>query len=540
MKCFYKSLISLISATTLICCVNALDTAASFDIAIGGASISDPVGFNLEYAGFLDDIYVEDFNKKAEEEIEDIPGTIIDGVYAGSIDISGMTYKQALNAVNGYVDSVSSRNLAIESINENIVQFPLSDLGIKWGNKDIIIDAMGLGKGGNLIEQYKTICDLKKSPKVYDVQLDFDREKITELINEEANRSNIRPTNAVIERVDGHFVIKSQGVAGVEINVAKSVSDIMSVLSNIGEGDLYVALTTDVYESDIDEEALSQMTDILGTYTTSFKTSSQDRSGNVNTGCRHVNGTVLYPGEQFSMYNSVSPFTEENGYFMAGSYLNGMVVESLGGGICQVSSTLYNAVIRSELQVDERSPHSMVVTYVDLSSDAAIAGTYKDFKFTNNTDYPIYIEGYTTDEKKITFNIYGKEKKKRKKKDTRDPRRTVEFESVETSKTEPEGEKIIADPSKPVGFISTQSAHIGYTGELWKIVKVDGVETERIKINKSTYHPSPRTATVGTGAMDANVVATMDAAIATGSIDFVKQTIASLTAAAQAAAAMGQ
>lgn len=297
MKCFYKSLISLISATTLICCVNALDTAASFDIAIGGASISDPVGFNLEYAGFLDDIYVEDFNKKAEEEIEDIPGTIIDGVYAGSIDISGMTYKQALNAVNGYVDSVSSRNLAIESINENIVQFPLSDLGIKWGNKDIIIDAMGLGKGGNLIEQYKTICDLKKSPKVYDVQLDFDREKITELINEEANRSNIRPTNAVIERVDGHFVIKSQGVAGVEINVAKSVSDIMSVLSNIGEGDLYVALTTDVYESDIDEEALSQMTDILGTYTTSFKTSSQDRSGNVNTGCRHVNGTVLYPGE---------------------------------------------------------------------------------------------------------------------------------------------------------------------------------------------------------------------------------------------------
>lgn len=84
MKCFYKSLISLISATTLICCVNALDTAASFDIAIGGASISDPVGFNLEYAGFLDDIYVEDFNKKAEEEIEDIPGTIIDGVYAGT------------------------------------------------------------------------------------------------------------------------------------------------------------------------------------------------------------------------------------------------------------------------------------------------------------------------------------------------------------------------------------------------------------------------------------------------------------------------
>ena len=110
---------------------------------------------------------------------------------------------------------------------------------------------------------------------------------------------------------------------------------------------------------------------------------------------------------------------------------------------------------------------------------------------------------------------------------------------METSKTEPEGEKIIADSSHPVGYISTQSAHIGYTGELWKIVKVDGVETERVQLNKSRYNPSPRTATVGTGAADANVVATINAAIGTGSIDYCKQTIAGLTAAAQAAA-LGQ
>lgn len=532
MKCFEKFLISLIGATSLIFVLSAVSTAASVDIAIGGASISDPVGIYNEYAGYLDDIYVEDFAKKAEDEIEDIPGNILTGVYIGDVNVSGMTYKQAVNAVNSHIESLSDRILYLESINENITQVPLSDLGIKWGNKDAAIDAMGLGKGGNLIAQYKTICDLKKSPKVYELKYDYDREKITNIINEEAARSNIRPSNAVVERVDGHFVIKSQGNAGVEINVAKSVSDIIDAVDNMGDGDLYVALTTDVSESNLDEEALAQMTDILGTYTTSYKTSSADRSGNVSTGCRHVNGTILYPGEQFSMFGTVSPFTEENGYFMAGSYLNGMVVESLGGGICQVSSTLYNAVIRAELQVDERSPHSMVVTYVDLSSDAAIAGTYKDFKFTNNTDTPIYIEGYTTDEKKITFNIYGKE--------TRPSNRTIEFESVETSKTEPEGEKIIADASKPVGFISTQSAHIGYTGELWKIIKVDGVETERLKLNKSTYHPSPRTATVGTGAADANVVATMDAAIATGSIDYIKQTIASLTAAAQAAASLGQ
>lgn len=533
MKKFYFWGIGIVlGVLALIMLVCPVTTAASVDIMIGGADILDPLSIYSEYAGYLDDIYVVDYAKKAEEEIEDIPGNIRDGVYIGNVNVSGMSYKQALRAVDKYVETLSEKVITLDSINDRKISCTAEDFGIKWANKDAAIEAIGLGKNQNLIAQYKSICDLKKNPKKLDLHLEFDRGLITEIVDAEAEASNVRPTDAVVERVDGHFVIKSQGSSGMVINVAKSVSDIISELDNWDENDLEVKLTADITESNLDEEALSQMTDIIGSYTTSFHTSSADRSGNVKTGCNHINGTILYPGEQMSVYETVSPFTEENGYFMAGSYLNGMVVESLGGGICQVSSTLYNAVIRAELQVDERSPHSMVVTYVDLSSDAAIAGTYKDFKFTNSTEYPIYIEGYTTEEKKITFNIYGKE--------TRPNDRTIEFESVETSKTEPEGDKIIADSSKPVGFISTQSAHIGYTGELWKIVKEDGVEVDRIKINKSTYHPSPRTATVGTGAADANIVATMNAAVATGSIDYCKQTIAGLTAAAQAATTMGQ
>ena len=527
-----KLLIALLVLPAILVATRNIKTAASVDIIVGGADICDPKAIYSEYAGYLDDIYVVDYSKIAEDDIIDIPGNIRDGVYIGDVNVSGMTYRQALKAVDAYVDELSAREITLNSINDQTVSCTAGEFGIKWDNRDAAIEAISLGKGQNLIAQYKTICDLKKNPKKYDLKLFFDRNLITDIVDAEAEHSNIRPTNAVIDRVDGHFVIKSQGNSGVEINVAKSVSDIASELEKWEGGPLSINLSADVTESNIDEEALSQMTDVLGSYTTSFKTSSADRSGNVKTGCKHINGKFLYPGEQMSVYETVSPFTEENGYFMAGSYLNGMVVESLGGGICQVSSTLYNAVIRAELQVDERSPHSMVVTYVDLSSDAAIAGTYKDFKFTNNLDYPIYIEGFTTEEKKITFNIYGKE--------TRPSNRTVEFESVETSKTEPEGDKIIADPSQPVGFISTQSAHIGYTGELWKIVKENGVEVDRIKVNKSTYHPSPRTATVGTGASDANVVATMNAAIGTGSIDYCKETIAGLTAAAQAAAAIGQ
>ena len=98
------------------------------------------------------------------------------------------------------------------------------------------------------------------------------------------------------------------------------------------------------------EEELAKVKDVLGTFTTSFKTSGPSRSANVRNGCALINGITLYPGDEFSTYEAVSPFSQANGYYMAGSYLNGQVVDSLGGGICQVSTTLYNAVLLSELE----------------------------------------------------------------------------------------------------------------------------------------------------------------------------------------------
>lgn len=161
----------------------------------------------------------------------------------------------------------------------------------------------------------------------------------------------------------------------------------------------------------------------------------------------------------------------------------------MGGGICQVSTTLYNAVLRAELEVTERSPHSMTVHYVELSEDAAIAGTYKDFKFVNSSSYPVYIEGYTTADKKITFNIYGKE--------TRDSNRTISFESVKVSNVGG-GTVLTENGGLPLGYKSASKGMQGYVAELYKVVKVNGVETERIKINKSTYKGSNRVVTYGT------------------------------------------
>ena len=118
------------------------------------------------------------------------------------------------------------------------------------------------------------------------------------------------------------------------------------------------------------------------------------------------NGSVIEPGATWSFNKCTGNSNLESlGYKPAGVNSNGKSDIGIGGGICQVSTTLYNAVLRAELEVTERHNHSMIVTYVDPSADAAIAeSSGKDFVFVNNKDYPIYNDGHTAD-KKITFTI---------------------------------------------------------------------------------------------------------------------------------------
>ncbi|MCR4658395.1 MAG: VanW family protein [Lachnospiraceae bacterium] len=454
----------------------------------------------------------------------DLTSRIPDGVFAGPVDLSGKNYFEAENAISEYVQGLKAAKLTFVMQNNATETVSAGDFGLDWRNHDLINEAVSLGKSGNIVARYKLLKDIENEKKIYDIALSCDRSRINEIIGAWGDKYNIPPVSPRVRHENGAFIVLQEGSTGYEINKEASIEKIVSELESFDGSDKTIELTVEVTEARGTEEDFELMTDVLGTFHTSFSSSSADRSGNVRNGTKLINGTMLYPGDQFSVYQTVSPFTEENGYFLAGSYMNGLVVESLGGGICQVSSTLYNAVLRAELQVDERYNHSMIVTYVDLSSDAAIAGTSKDFKFTNNLDNPIYIEGYTTDSKEVYFTIYGVE--------TRPANRTVEFQSVEISKTEPEGVNIVADNSQPVGYMSSQSAHTGYSGELWKIVKVDGVETERVQINKSNYKMTPRTVTVGTKADDAAISEMVRAAIASGDLDTVKGTISNLQAAA--------
>lgn len=455
-------------------------------------------------------------------------GRILEGIYMGEIDLSGMTADEARGAVSAFVETLKQRNITFGAVGDHYVAVTAGDLGLKWENEDDIAAAAAFGKKGNIVKRYKAIEDLKHGNKVYNLELSLDEELVRLVLEEQCAEYDVQAVNAAMERVDDAFVI-TDGQTGEAVNIEESL---VKTVGYITDGwdyqDASIKLVIDVTEPKGTAEDLAKITDVLGTFTTSYSTSSASRCKNVENGCRLINGSLLYPGEEFSTYNTIKPFTTDNGYYPAGSYLNGKVVDSIGGGICQVSTTLYNAVLLSELEVVERNNHSMIITYVDPSMDAAIAeSSGKDFRFVNNLDYPIYIEGHT-EGKQITFTIYGVE--------TRSPSHKVRYESEVLSRTEPDHEEITAASDQGVGYISVQSAHIGYTAQLWKIVEEDGVEVSREVINKSSYKVSPRTAVVGVNTDNPTYAARINAAIASGSIDTCKAEAAAIQSEIAAAA----
>ena len=451
------------------------------------------------------------------------PGDRIrEGVRAGGIDLSGMTQDEAAKALQVHVNDLAQKNITLVSQDGGSLSATAGELGMTWLNPEIAREAVTLGRTGNIVVRYKQMQDLAHRGMEYDIMLDFDQSAIAQLVASCSERFNVDAQDAQLHRENGAFSVV-EGQTGYVVDEAEMTSQLYRFLTEEWSGtDEQIALLMSVDEPMGKTEELLMVKDLLGSFTTSYASSGSSRSKNVANGCMLVNGATIYPGQTFSFYDAVKPFSEENGYYMAGSYLLGKVVDSLGGGICQVSTTLYNAVLKAELEVTERHNHSMIVNYVDPSADAAIAESAgKDFKFVNNLDHPIYIEGYTQD-KKITFNIYGVE--------NRPANRTVTYESVVLEKKEPESDQIVVDAAQPVGYIAVSSEHIGYKAELYKIVKQDGQEISRELVNKSNYAMSPRTATVGTATQDPTVLAELNAAIATNSIDTIKQTLANIKA----------
>ncbi len=448
--------------------------------------------------------------------------TVKAGVHAQEIDLSGMTRSMAEQTIHDYVESLESVEITLIAVDDNRVTVTAGELGLHWANTNVLEEVMSIGTVGNVVERYRILKDLEYDTLVLPIEYGFDIMAIDGVLGRECTVYDRAAIAHSLKREKEQFQIV-EGTSGYRLDVETSIDKVYDYLTTEWKGEeaeLALHIVEEAPGGDMNE--LAKVQDVLGSFTTSFTSSGFSRTTNVNNGSRLISGVTLYPGEEFSMFKQVLPFTRENGYYPAGSYLNGKVVDSIGGGICQVSTTLYNAVLLAELEVTERHNHSMIVGYVNPSADAAIAESAgKDFRFVNNTEAPIYVES-TVKNKHITVNIYGME--------TRSADRKVEYISEVLETIMPPADMIYQDPAQPIGYVlEGDSMHIGYKAKLWKVVTENGTEVSREQVNKSNYKMTPRSATIGVATPDPIAYNEMQAAIGTGSIDHVKNVIALLT-----------
>ena len=446
--------------------------------------------------------------------------TIFPGIYIGSVDVSGMTAEEAREAVTQFVDSEKSFLMNLD-IGDTQIPATTGDVGLCWGNTRVVDQAMALGRQGNAVRRFKMKKALEKGSYTFDLKYDIEDEKARSFLeNRCAPECNKEPVEPTME-ASGSSLQVIDGQNGCTLRVDESVEAIRNYLGSSWNGGAgTISLAYDVTEPTHKKEELDTIQNILGKADTDYSLSSKARSSNIATAAKLINGTVLYPGETFSTLDTITPFTEENGYALAGSYANGTTTETFGGGICQVSTTLYLAVLRAELEVTERKNHSMLVTYVKPSMDAAIAeSSGKDFKFKNNTDNPIYIYMVAYNGT-LVARVYGAE--------YRPSNRTVEYESV-TLSTQDAEMNIKTSSALSVGVISqSQSPHKGCVAELYKIVKEDGQEVSRERVNSSNYAKSNGVIEVGTKGASAEVAAALAQAAATNDLSQVKQVLATM------------
>lgn len=415
---------------------------------------------------------------------------ICDGVSIGSIDVGGLTKEQAQKKVETYIADRQQQSLVV-AVQDNLVEATAQEAGFTIPEKDYAGEALQIGKKGNLWEKLQEIRKAEKGEKDIALEPEIDEDTLKSFVETKCSEYDIKAKDSRLKFKNG--VLKAtRSREGMEVQVENTADAIKKALLDkkaAGKDTIEVNADVQVTQPKFTQEEASRCTDLLGKYSTTYATYQVERSSNVATAAGRINGTVLEPGETFSTIRVIKERTEANGYKSAPEYSSGKVVSGIGGGVCQVSTTLYNAVLNAELKVVERSPHSMVVAYVPVSRDAAISGDYKDFKFKNSTDYPIYIMGSASGGI-LSFRVYGHE--------TREAGREVSFESEITDTIEPGEEVVTEDPTLPASYRTvTQSAHVGYKAKLWKIIKVNGVQTDKVQINTSAYNASPQYVTVG-------------------------------------------
>lgn len=476
---------------------------------------------------------------------------IVKGVAIGPIDVSNLTIEEAKDKLEKVYTSKADKQIYLE-YGEFETSITYEALEVEYQIDNAIQDAYDIGRSGNLFADNFTIINTMINGADVKLEASIDQDMLDQISQNIDNsiEGAIVQSSYYIE--DDKLIITS-GKEGKKVDEKQLIKDIYGVIDTNTEDEQKINIPVldakpeeididkihdEVYKQvkdayytndpftiypeekgiDFDVNAAKSMIqepkeeyqidliitqptkttkdigteafpDLLGECKTNYQASNKNRTTNLILASNKINGTVLLPNEEFSYNKVVGERTIAAGYKSAATFSNGKVVDGLGGGICQISSTLYDAVVFANLKVTTRRNHQFVTSYLPAGKDATVVWGSQDFKFVNTRKYPIRLTA-TVEGGVATIQVWGVKEE-------------VEYDiSIETKKiaTINPTTQYVQDPSLPVGQQKVvQAGSTGRKVEAYKVTKLNGQVISTTLLSKDTYNAMQRIVHVGTG-----------------------------------------
>ena len=445
-------------------------------------------------------------DKMIRDKVQPYDNLFCPGVYVDGIHLGGMTPDQAMNSVQSQirqrhdawkVQLVYGGAVAAE-INADMMEFNVDPA-------HALNDAWLQGHSGDEEQRYEDMLRLEQTPyQGFTAQPDGNTQAIDTRLAEIKSRIDTPPTDAAMTAFDPSqpypFIFTDESY-GYRLDTQPVKNRLYQMVSTMESGT--VELVPERIEPSVRKADLMKHYMLRSSvYTPIDKHSTDDRNNNIRKAFSYFNGYVLNPGKTFSFNGVVGQRSEANGWYPAIEYVYGEHVEGFGGGVCQASTTLYQAAVCAGLQIIKREPHSDSVSYTDYGKDATVYWVGKrkiDLSFKNNTDGPIYIiagvQEDPTNKKRLIAKVsmYGQ--------DMGDVRYELESEITET----------LPAPFEPVYVKDTSATYVvykdqqesvskpkeGYVVKSYRVQYTGNVMTERKELFTDTYEPKAERIYVG-------------------------------------------
>ena len=403
-----------------------------------------------------------------------ISGIIHPNISIKEVEICNITKQQALERLKRQIEPAIANSFIVLNSNTGKWKLNYPKAGVSYKYDEAVNEAYILKDSGNIFTKVFRAINSFESNRSIDIPYTCDTASINNFIDIVAQDVDKPYVDATIKLVNGKFIITDE-IPGKFLNKQKVYDLIIQQLENATGAT--IELPIEGISPRLKKSDLLNIKDKLGEFSTQFNASDNDRVSNLSIATRNASDVLILPDEVFSFSKIVGPRLEKYGFKMAKIIMNNQYVSGIGGGICQVSSTLYNAVLYSNLEIVQRVNHSLPSTYIEIGRDATISGDYIDLKFKNNTGYPIYVYGEMKGNK-VKFTVYGKNDI---------PDRFVEIKTEMVLKTEPTTE-IIEDPTLPEGtVVEERKASPSYTVKSYKVIKERGKEDIIVPLYTDLY-----------------------------------------------------